>query len=180
MNQRDRSSDERQWISFLGVPLERVRAHFWVFSACFVATLVFYTYVHAVDAANPSWRQAPSLIIGDTTRAAAFWVLASPIVVEGVAMVFAALYREKKRREAEEKIQQAAEKAAEQVQQAAEQAQLAAEQAQLAAEQAIVETHAAWREWNQRRMKAEAEGQPFTEPPPDFEPGPTGSASRTS
>ena len=30
------------------------------------------------------------------------------------------------------------------------------------------EVHAAWREWNQRRLAAEAVGEPFNEPAPDF------------
>ncbi len=29
------------------------------------------------------------------------------------------------------------------------------------------EAHALWRDWNTRRMEAEAEGKPFDEPPPD-------------
>ena len=99
MNERERSGDERQWVSLLGVPAERVRPHFWTFSVCFVATLIFYIYVHVFDVDNPSWRQAPSLIMGDTTRAAVFWALASPIVVEGAVMVFGWLYMEKKREE---------------------------------------------------------------------------------
>ena len=103
MNQRDRSNETRLWVPFLGVPLERVRPHFWTFSVCFVITLIFYVYVHVIDADNPTWRYTPSLIIGDTTRAAAFWVLASPILVEGVVMVFGWLYMEKKRQENREK-----------------------------------------------------------------------------
>ena len=137
MNQRDQSGDERQLVSFLGVPVERVRPHFWTFSVCFVLTLIFYIYIHVLDVDNPSWRLAPSLIIGDTTRAAAFWVLGSPIVVEAVVMVFGWLYLEKKRRESR------------------------------------AETHAEWDAWNQRRMEAEAKGEPFTEPPPSAPNGST-------
>ena len=134
MNQRNRSNDERQWVSLPGVPLERVRPHFWTFSVCFVATLIFYIFVHVVAADDPSWRQAPSLIMGDTTRAGLFWILGSPIMVEGVVMVFAALYRERKQREARE--------------------------------EGRAEANAAWEEWNRRRMETEANGEPFTEPPP--------------
>ena len=138
MNQRDRSNEERLWVPFLGVPLERVRPHFWTFSVCFVITLIFYVYVHVVDVDNPNWRQAPSLIVGDTTRAAAFWVLASPILVEGVVMVFGWLYVEKKRQEARRESR----------------------------EEAIAERDALWDAWNQRRMEAEANGEAFREPPP--------------
>ncbi len=31
------------------------------------------------------------------------------------------------------------------------------------------EANALWREWNRRRMEAEANGEPFTESPPDAE-----------
>ena len=137
MNQRDQSGDERQLVSFLGVPVERVRPHFWTFSVCFVLTLIFYIYIHVLDVDNPSWRLAPSLIIGDTTRAAAFWVLGSPIVVEGAVMVFGWLYLEKKRQESR------------------------------------AERDAEWDAWNQRRMEAEAKGEPFTEPPPSARNGST-------
>jgi predicted transposase YdaD len=53
-------------------------------------------------------------------------------------MVFAALYREKKRREARQEGR----------------------------EEGRAETNAAWDEWNQRRIQAEANGEPFAEPPP--------------
>ncbi len=33
------------------------------------------------------------------------------------------------------------------------------------------EANALWREWNRRRMEAEANGEPFTESPPDVEAG---------
>ena len=142
MDENNERSNDGQWVSILGVPPERVRPHFWAFSACFVVTLIFYGYVHVVDADNPSWRSAPTSIMGDTTRAAAFWVVSSPIVVEGVAMVFAALYREKKRREARQ------------------------EGREEGREEGRAETNAAWDEWNQRRIQAEATGEPFAEPPP--------------
>ena len=150
MNQRERSG-ERQWMSFLGVPAERVRPHFWTFSVCFVATLVFYIYIHVFDGDNPSWRQAPSLIMEDTTRAAVFWALVSPMVVEGVVMVFGWLYMEKKRQEGREKGR--------------------AEGVALGRDEA----NAAWEGWNRRRMEAEAKAEPFTEPPPSARNGSSGS-----
>ena len=142
MRQQERSGDERQLVSFLGVPAERVTPHFWTFTACFVVTLIFYIYVHAFDVDNPSWRQAPSLIMEDTTRAAVFWALGSPMVVEGVVMVFGWLFLEKKRQEGRE--QGLAEGRVE----------------------GRTETNAQWDAWNQRRMQAEANGEQFTEPPP--------------
>ena len=126
MNQRHLSSDERQWVSFPGVPLERVGPHFWAFSVCFVATLISYVCVHVVAADGPSWSQAPSLVMGDTARAGLFWLFGSPITVEGAVMVFAALYRDRKQREAREEGH----------------------------EEGRAEANAAWEEWNRRRMAA--------------------------
>ena len=38
----------------------------------------------------------------------------------------------------------------------------------------LAEVHKAWSEWNRRRLEAEANGEPFDEPPPDFgQTGPT-------
>ena len=78
----------------------------------------------------------------DTTFAAGFWMLFSPILVEGAFMVFAAMFREKTREEGRE--------------------------------EGHTEADAAWREWNARRLAAEADAQPFSEPPPDFRNGSPG------
>lgn len=148
MNQRQRNNrDERQWVSFLGVPAERVRPHFWMFSVCFVATLIFYTYIHVFDGDNPSWRKVPSLIMEDTTRAAVFWVICSPIVVEGAVMVFGWLYMEKNREKSRRE----------------------------GLLEGRAEAYAEWTAWNRRRMEAEAKGEPFTEPPPSPSNGSSGS-----
>ena len=156
MDQREHRDDERPWVSILGVPAERVRPHFWTFSVCFAATLVFYGLVHLLGAGNLSWRQTPTLIIGDTTRAAAFWVLASPILVEGTVMVFASIYRQKHREQARQEGR--------------------AEGKAEGREEGRAERDAAWDAWNQRRIDAEAKGQPFTEPPPSANNGSNGTA----
>ena len=58
-------------------------------------------------------------------------------------MVFAALYRYEKRQEALAKGREEGR------------------------EEGIAAANAAWRAWNDRRLEAEAKGEPFTEPPPD-------------
>ncbi len=35
-------------------------------------------------------------------------------------------------------------------------------------EEGIATANAAWRAWNRRRLDAEAKGEPFDEPPPDY------------
>ena len=102
------------------------------------------TYVIAAE--NPAWRQGPMTVMRDTTFAAGFWMLFSSILVEGAFMVFAAMFREKTR----------AEGVAEGV------------------VKGYTEADAAWREWNARRLAAEADARPFSEPPPDFRNGSPG------
>ncbi len=45
--------------------------------------------------------------------------------------------------------------------------QLRAEGREQGIEQGLTQANAAWREWNERRLKAEADGVLFDEPPPD-------------
>lgn len=97
MNNTIRYDDDAERASIFTVPVRRTRPHFWTFSIFFIATTIFYVYVHAIDADTPSWRDTPSAIMGDTVYAAGFWVMFSPILVEGVTMVFAAIFRQKTR-----------------------------------------------------------------------------------
>jgi len=135
--------DDAERASIFTVPVRRIRPHFWTFSVFFIATTIFYVYVHAIDAAITSWQDTPSAIMGDVVYAAGFWIIFSPILVEGVAMVFAAIFRQKTRQEGRE--------------QGFEEGQVVGRQ----------ETDAAWREWNQRRLQAMADGVLFDEPAPN-------------
>ena len=90
------------------------------------------------------WHQIPPLFTADIIPTAIFCGIFSPIGVETIAMVIAAYYSRRKRRE-----------------------NLAAGRAEGRAE-GREEVNSAWREWNQRRLAAEAVGQPFNEPAPDF------------
>ena len=67
-------------------------------------------------------------------------------------MVFAALYRERKRDEGREegRVEGRAEGRVE------------------GHEEGRVEAYAEWVAWNRRRMEAETNGEPFTEPPPNM------------
>ena len=131
--------DDAERASIFTVPVRRIRPHFWTFSVFFIATTVFYVYVHAIDATISSWQETPSAIMGDVVYAAGFWIIFSPILVEGVAMVFAAMFRQQARKKGREEGR----------------------------EQGREEADAVWREWNQRRLQAMADGMPFDEPTPD-------------
>ena len=129
MNNTIRYDDDAERASIFTVPVRRIRPHFWTFSIFFITTTIFYVYVHAIDA------DTPSAIMGDVVYAAGFWIIFSPILVGGVAMVFAEMFRQKARQAGRE------------------------------------EMNTAWREWNQRREEAHAEGKPFNEPTPDARDG---------
>ena len=77
--------------------------------------------------------------MGDAVYSAGFWIIFSPILVEGVAMVFAAMFRQKTRQEGRAEGHQ----------------------------EGREEMNTVWREWNQRRLQAMADGMPFDEPTPD-------------
>ena len=142
-----RYDDDAERASIFTVPVRRIRPHFWTFSVFFIATTLFYVYVHAIDAAVSSWQDTPSAIMGDAVYAAGFWIIFSPILVEGVAMVFAAIFRQKTRKEGREEGREEGRK-----------------EGQAAGRE---EADAAWREWNRRRLQAMADGMPFDEPTPD-------------
>ena len=147
MSNRHPNEDAAAWVSLLSVPLRRIRPHFWTFSVCFVATLIFYIYVHVIASESPSWQEAPSFVMSDTARAAALWLFASPIAVEGSVMVFAELFRQKLRNEGRE------------------------EGRAEGREEGREEANAAWRDWNSRRQAAIDAGKPFEEPTPDAREG---------
>ena len=143
MNNTIRYDDDAERASIFTVPVRRIRPHFWTFSIFFIATTLFYVYVHAIDAAISSWQDTPSAIMGDVVYAAGFWIIFSPILVEGVAMVFAEMFRQKMRKEGREAGHEEGRAAG------------------------LEEADAAWREWNRRRLQAMADGTSFDEPTPD-------------
>lgn len=132
--------DDAERASIFTVPVRRIRPRFWKFSIFFIATTLFYIYVHAIAASISSWQDTPSAIMGDVVYAAGFWIIFSLILVEGVSMVFAEMFRQKMRKEGRNEGRAVG----------------------------LEEADAAWREWNQRREEALAEGKPFDEPTPDF------------
>ncbi|MCY4560614.1 MAG: hypothetical protein OXF79_30470 [Chloroflexi bacterium] len=153
MNDTIRYDDDAERASIFTVPVRRIRPHFWTFSIFFIATTVFHVYVHGIATETASWRDAPEAIMRASVSAAGFWIAVSPILVEGVAMVFAAMFRQKTRQEGRE--------------QGREEGQAVGRE----------EANAAWREWNRRREEAIAEGKPFDEPAPDSRNG-TGNESK--
>ena len=175
MNDTIRYDDDAERASIFTVPVRRIRPHFWTFSIFFIATTIFYVCVHAIDADTPSWQDTPSAIMGDTVYAAGFWIIFSPILVEGVAMVFAAIFRQKARQEGHEEgrergREEGRERGREEGrEQGREEGREQGREEGREEGQAVgrEEANAAWREWNQRRLQAMADGTTFDEPTPD-------------
>ncbi len=135
-------------VSILSVPADRIKPHFWTFSIGLTAHLAFNIYANITDVTDLTWRKLPSAIIADTVPAIGFWLVFSAILVEGINMVFAAIYRQKNRERARMEGR----------------------------EEGRTESDAAWREWNQRRLEAENRGESFDELPPNFSDGGSGSS----
>ena len=151
---------KEQWVSILGVPLRRIRPHFWAFSAAATLHLAFNIYANIADRSCQRWQDLPSAIVADTIPATLFWLVYSPILVEVVYMVFAAIFLDEKRAESrqeghEEGHQEGREEGLE-------------EGLTKGRQQGIARADLAWREWNLRRMEAALNGALFDEPPPDF------------
>ena len=148
---RPNDGDDPGWGSILGlpVPFRRIRWHFWSFSVCVTAASGFNVAARIAavfaNSSEPRWYQIPPLLTVDIIPTAIFCGIFSPIGVEVTAMVIAAYYSRRKRQE-----------------------NLDAGRAQ-GLVQGLEEANSAWREWNRRRMAAAAAGQPFDEPPPDFD-----------
>ena len=88
--------EQGQWVSILSVPLRRIRPHFWTFSIAVTLHLAFNTYAAVTVTPSLPWRELPTAIIAETLPATVFWLVYSPILVEGVFMVFAEIYRQEK------------------------------------------------------------------------------------
>ena len=145
-----------QWVSILGVPLRRIRPHFWAFSAAATLHLAFNIYANIADRSCQRWQDLPSAIVADTIPATLFWLVYSPILVEVVYMVFAAIFLDEKRAESRQEGHQEGREEGRH------------EGREEGISEGIARADLAWREWNVRRMEAALTGALFDEPPPDF------------
>ena len=171
---------KEQWVSILGVPLRRIRPHFWTFSAASTLHLAFNIYANIAGRACQPWQDLPSAIVADTIPATLFWLVYSPILVEVVYMVFAAIFLDEKREESrqeghqegreegrEEGLEEGLTKGLEEgLTKGLEEGLTKGRQQGISEGRAQADL--AWREWNLRRMEAAHNGVLFNDPPPDF------------
>ena len=57
-------------------------------------------WVRVSGNADLTWRELPKAIVADTVPAIGFWLVVSPILVEGVHMVFAEIFSRRTRERA--------------------------------------------------------------------------------
>ena len=144
---------EPGWGSILGlpIPIRRAQWHFWSFSAWVTAFTIANVTARLVALLEHSpelqWHAVPPLLTIDIIPTAIFCGIFSPVGVETIAMVIAAYYSRRKRRE--------------NIEEGREEGRAAGRE----------EANVVWRTWNQRRLAAEALGQPFDEPAPDLDGG---------
>lgn len=153
--------NEPGWGSILGlpIPIRRAQWHFWSFCAWVTAFTVVNVTARLVAllAHSPElqWHLIPPLLTIDIIPTAIFCGIFSPIGVETIAMVIAAYYSRRKRRENIEEGR----------------TEGRTEGREEGRAEGREEANIAWRVWNQRRLAAEAVGQTFDEPAPDFDNG---------
>ena len=126
----------------------RILATFYITWAL-LAGLLTYARILTVDNPPLAW---PEIVIIGMVSAAITAGIALPItfgLVEGTNMVLAELRRRLWQEEAREEGREEGRK------------------------QGSVETQTRWQDWNERRIAAEHEGLPFTEPPPSLNGNPT-------
>ena len=158
--ERPNRETESGWGNLFGlpIPLHRLRWHFWSFSV--IVTIMTAFNVAARLAAPPAlgaecvavgvwlqWHEVSSAILAVIVPTVIFCGVYSPVIVEGIAMVLAAIYSRRKREEALEKGRE--------------------EGFTEGHTEGRAEANAAWRAWYQRRQAAEDAGLPFDEPFPD-------------
>ncbi len=97
------------------------------------------------------------------------------LTTEVIIMIFTLRSNQARVERAEKAATEAATKAAEEAKKAAVDAAVAASTE--AAEKALAAQQQAWEGWNERRLAAEQEGIPFTEPPPGHPAGLNGSSN---
>ena len=142
---QDQDQDPQRRISLGTIPVGQLRQHFIVFSASSLLMLAARVYNGVVLAGvDPTWHQIIDLV-GDKAGSTLVACLGlSAIGVEGVNMVLAELMKR-------------------------EWAQRAQSSEARGESRGAARMHRLWTEWLSRKEAAEAQGQPFDEPPPQQE-----------
>ena len=157
------------------IPLTWRALYFGLFTLYALAGIGFLIWYHAFEHKTDSWPETILLItqgIGVNTVGAAGLAL---LTIEGpnTVMVIAHYLRkkliepldERRRREAEERLRAAREKGLNEGR-----AEGRAEGRTEGRAEGEAQARAEWVAWNQRRLAAEASGEPFDEPPPGISP----------
>ena len=165
--QSQQSQEDRD--SIWSIPLGRRALYFGLFTAYAMAGIGFLIWYEVFENTSDTWQQTILSImqgIGVTTVGAAGLAL---LTIEGpqTFMVVADYLRkkliepleERRRQEAEQRQREARERGL---------AEGRAEGRAAGRAEGEAQNQAAWEAWNERRLAAEARGEPFGEPPPEL------------
>ena len=163
--------------SIWSIPLARRALYFGLFTVYALAGIGFLIWYHVFERGTNAWSETILSItqgIGVNTVGAAGLAL---LTIEGPKTVMVVAdyiterwlnpLKERRRQEAEQRREEA-EKRREQARAEAEErvARIHAEGRAAGRAEGEAQTQATWEAWNERRMAAEASGEPFDEPPP--------------
>ena len=128
------------------IPANAVRWWYGLFGFLTVYLTVTNTLTEAARTNAAGWQEIQAIGTVKLTEAGAASLIASAIIVEVAHVVFGEMLRKRRERRA--------------LAQGREEGRAEGEETGEARNQAL------WESWNQRRLEAEARGEPFTEPPP--------------
>ena len=128
------------------IPANAVRWWYGLFGFLTVYLTVTNTLTEAARTNAGGWQEIQAIATVKLTEAGAASLIASAIIVEVVHVVFGSMLNKRRERKA-----------------FAEGREEGKEEGR---DEGREEIRTLWEAWNQRRMEAEARGEPFTEPPP--------------
>ena len=136
-------------ISIPNIPVAAVRWYLVVFNILTVYLTVSNTLFAVAKESAAGWQAIQYIVTGELLKAGGVALIASPIIAEGIRMVLAEIFAERRTRKARE---EGREKGREE-----------------GIAEGVERANRLWRDWLQRREAAEAKGIPFDEPPPQLE-----------
>lgn len=135
-------------ISIPNIPATAVRWYLSVFNLLTIYLTVTNTIFAAERENATGWQAIQYIATGELLKAGGVALIASPIIAEGLKMVLAEMWLERRIRRADAK---------------------AREEMRAEARENLRVHHSQWEAWRQRLQNAQAQGIPFDEPPPQLD-----------
>ena len=148
--QNENEPERRLRISIPNIPADGVRWYLSVFNLLTVYLTVTNTLFAAARDGATSWQAIQYIATGELLKAGGVALIVSPTIAEGIRMVLAGIWSERRERKARaEGVERGREEGREQGREEGKNIQ-----------------QGRWEDWWQRYQNAQAAGIPFDEPPP--------------